>query len=275
MKYNEAIDMILDGGEAYMKSKPQNKFYFEDGWLDNSIGHQLRISDEYCKATDWIVEKDGVVYEECPAKALYDACKNVPWPDEPPELEEENKKNKNICPECGCALENVLGFMLCRSNACYDKRRKEEVQQASFEYNKFSSFGQNAIDEDWLEKKMLCFVRRQFAGFATFTKVKDRGCDCTDCPFCFPEEKGLLYARACSHVEGIGGIEKCHVCTPIEEKPPEKVTVEELREEFGEMFEWIVPREMRHISMNGLIYEKKRIEFFKKITYLVSLQEKE
>ena len=141
MKYREAIDMILDGGETYRKSRPEYKQKFM--WWSNLCGHYLSklsgalwsygfiIDKEDFTATDWIVEKDGVVYEEyqMPTKTLVGA--------DPVEL----------------------------NTAC-------QIQ----------------IDEDWLEKKMLCFMRRHFLlepNALQFCK----SCRDKDCPFCFPADK--------------------------------------------------------------------------------------
>jgi len=182
MKYYEAIDMILDGGIAYMKSRSpvlQLRFTF----IDERLKYRDNDSDRWSDATltayiigkeDWIVEKDGVVYDkleytlECPscgdpnnithrcekcrdlylatriyraqdpAKTLYEACKNAPWPDEP--------------------------------------------QSVAI-----------AIDEDWLEKKMGCFlgrhVRTNPMNNLAMHYCEQKDCGTAACPFCFPEEK--------------------------------------------------------------------------------------
>lgn len=71
MKYNEAIDMILDGGEVYRNSVPEYKYFFDqsDSFLYQSVdgleGNPIcRFDKGDFKGNDWIVEKDGVVYEE-------------------------------------------------------------------------------------------------------------------------------------------------------------------------------------------------------------------
>lgn len=70
MKYHEAIDMILDGGEAYRKSIRAYRYKFDDdGFFEQSInGVPFQSNSLFEKydftESDWIVEKDGVVYEE-------------------------------------------------------------------------------------------------------------------------------------------------------------------------------------------------------------------
>lgn len=123
------------------------------------------------------------------------------------------------------------------------------------------------VDEDWLDKKMLCFIRRQFAGFATFSKVAESTrCDSKDCPFCFPEDKS-------------DQILKWDDRSPkFEEDKPEKVTFYEMScliTSFAE--DYHLSKAMgNHGSVKQYILENSKIEKLlrEKLEYLVSLQDK-
>ena len=115
------------------------------------------------------------------------------------------------------------------------------------------------IDEDWLDKKILCLVKKnlrasEYGGRLDYVVFQD--CNNKKCPFCFPEEKKA-------------------------EIPP-KVTVEELmvlidnyrhyQEMVAVMNESNMKEESIEVSKEA---QKWYIKAYEKITYLVSLQEKE
>ncbi len=86
MKYNEAIDMILDGGEAYDELYPNEKVKFDKNTdILIMIDEEGEIHDHFCydkkdfTEKNWIVEKDGVVYEKYQPKLewiTHDAAKS-------------------------------------------------------------------------------------------------------------------------------------------------------------------------------------------------------
>jgi len=66
MKFREAIKMILDGGELWREKTPQHKYIFKKQKNGNKYLYSLSgwyaSDDEF--AIDWIVEKDGIIYED-------------------------------------------------------------------------------------------------------------------------------------------------------------------------------------------------------------------
>lgn len=337
MKYNEAIDMILDGGEAYRKGDPIFRFSFQKSgdFMLRSINNKER-STVICFErkdiieNDWIVEKDGVVYEEYPIGKMRFIEQRVP-------------------------LDTIKKYLFIKD------RTGTQDEPAELEEPK-----QVCIDEDWLEKKMLCFMRRHFLlqpNALQFCKI----CRDKDCPFCYkkesneyyicshgtepceecaqkaglttkadtvkrpwqenkkfyeqvrsmrgeedkpkqictctqanghtiachhcvkryidegvepkgktPDGQQILYTRACNHVEGIGGIEKCPICTPIKEQPREKVTEEELADLINTFVSLHIaasletkPPYKARTQAHDIFLQLKQ-----KLTYLISLQEK-
>lgn len=341
MKYNEAIDMILDGGEAYRKGDPIFRFSFQKSgdFMLRSINNKER-STVICFErkdiieNDWIVEKDGVVYEECPKNYKHDRL----------------VKNAFERPGVQEAYLEIL---------------RDEMLEKIEMLNRLGSLHEK-IEGDWLEKKMLCFMRRHFLlqpNALQFCKI----CRDKDCPFCYkkesneyyicshgtepceecaqkaglttkadtvkrpwqenkkfyeqvrsmrgeedkpkqictctqanghtiachhcvkryidegvepkgktPDGQQILYTRACNHVEGIGGIEKCPICTPIKEQPREKVTEEELADLINTFVSLHIaasletkPPYKARTQAHDIFLQLKQ-----KLTYLISLQEK-
>jgi len=162
------------------------------------------------------------------------------------------------------------------------------------------------IDEEWLEKKMLCFVRRykipgnpgvpanKYAAQEDFSK-----CYNAECPFCFPEDKNKRQYPDFIDCERCGmgmyktnelklscppqPIYRCPNCDDKEDRigedKSEKVTVKEMIN-LLEIFVRGVSywedvyhdvEERRHsLAMAG---EAKK-EIIKKLEYLISLQDK-
>lgn len=172
MKYYEAIDMILDGGEAYMKSRSprlQLRFRFDDGFLmctDNeSSGEwvQATLNDYMVKKEDWVVEKDGVVYEEKPNGTVFIKSR-IHEKDEPAELEEGGEPWEEI---------KMPGQEL-KGNEPINLEQPRNMQ----------------IDEAWLEKKVRCILRRdQRKNHGGWGKPESIKCGLNDCEFCFPQEQ--------------------------------------------------------------------------------------
>lgn len=150
MKYNEAIDMILDGGKMHRNS---DKFYYKfspEGLLHqwwkykNEVCIETSITKNDCITTDWIVEKDGVVYEEKPNGTAITGKFKIP------------------------------------------KDMVEEITRRRIEDKIIA----DEVNEDWLEKKMLCFQDRlRTVPGLERAHTTDRKCQNDECPFCFPQEK--------------------------------------------------------------------------------------
>lgn len=195
MKFHEAIDMILDGGEAYNDFDPSISYYFhkrgfnlifseiqKDVLLRNKdydYGMEATLTAKNIKA-NWIVEKDGVVYDDptllgqlySSSKALHEAI-------------------------------NKCGQDFVKTHA--EKQEKEIKMPLNEKYNgeiHVSCPGckdglvdlRHTVDEDWLEKKMLCFYRKNtFINPMNNTHysplIRQDNCRNKDCPFCFPQEQ--------------------------------------------------------------------------------------
>ena len=239
MKYNEAIDMILDGGVA-RKLRDASKIRFSDSILVNAkTGDPFVCYDFDITSTEWIVEKDGVVYEQ--------------------------KPNGTIP-----AYEG--------SNNPFDRMLEERREPAR-------------IDEDWLEKKIRCIIKKSSGEVWKPKEVLGTCCN-EDCPFCFPEEKEedgfshKLYPYvACLLCSKTLNICKGHSASEWDsgkiEEPPEKVTVDNMLSlVFDYGYEstqfWHAWRAKDNRFMD--LWDNRRQDNFKKIkqklTYLVSLQEK-
>lgn len=291
MKYNEAIDMILDGGEAYTASISYYKYFFKDARLhskfDGDTSDRCEFITDYFTENDWIVEKDGVVYKEY--------------------VNEEERKEQGICAIC---LKTHKRFA-CAQNKLEELKEigKRLTAGHGIEFAPSSMF---SIDEDWLEAKMLCFMKR--LGVATIYKqdyeedeIDDLSCNtieniarqCSDdnCQFCFssdhipdagnmvendrPEhkqketillaDKAILYT--CTH--GTYPCEECYEKYKKEnhsEQPREKVTIEcivdivkYLCEEANAL---LYSDDVFHLIKFRTPYE----DLVKKLEYLVSLQ---
>lgn len=71
MKFHEAIDMILAGGETYTKEDKDCRIYFDkrtallcSGYDDSGHAEAAHLFKEDLIGDNWIVEKEGIVYEE-------------------------------------------------------------------------------------------------------------------------------------------------------------------------------------------------------------------
>lgn len=297
MKYNEAIDMILDGGEAYRKDTGYVIFFSEYGLLSTNYSpdndeidtaEEAMLDKEDFTETDWVVEKDGVVYEEkpngtTPLDDVYESYKEL--------HDIINKRGQEFvnnfvktAEETKMPLNEKYQEIYLNCPYCHSKDLMK-IKRSDIEPNWYACCScqwqgifipahpiiADEVNEDWLEKKMLCFMRRHFLlkpNALTYCK----SCRDKDCQFCFPENQEILYARACNHVEGIAGIDKCPICTPVKEKKQEKekVTVDEIVDLFSEYHKNLI------ISLSDIPEKNSIMDIIKqKLTYLVSLQEKQ
>lgn len=243
MKYNEAIDMILDGGEAYQRSRRDwvYSFYLSSNGVkylgqkncaneDTAYRFDAQFDEMMIEGNDWIVEKDGVVYEE------YQICPNA-----------ETESIKNM-------FQNGFKHIEIKENGL--------------------------LNEDWLEKKMLCFLGRHFTGNMHGGVLFQNRAKCTDkdCQFCFPEAKNprggfTAFPYAPKNFEQIFGIkpENDHI-----EQPPEKVTEEQLADLINGLVSCHIAvsikkdESQKHLVKSHEIFGQLR----KKLIYLLSLQEK-
>lgn len=167
MKCNEAFDMIFNGGEAVLPSREYSKDYRlhfnEDGVLCVPRVEHTKSAPVLHKADlkrdDWIVEKDGVIYEEY--------------------VNEEERKEQGICAIC---LKTHKRFA-CAQNKLEELKEIGKRLTAGHGIE-FVPSPQVSIDEDCLEAKMLCFVRRYNNEYGAFDKVT---CGKSGCQFCFPD----------------------------------------------------------------------------------------
>mgnify|MGYP001563053495 CR=1 FL=1 len=220
MKYNEAIDMILDGGVADSKSDSVNRLYFGENILYGGQYDGLHLTKADTTILDWVVKKDGVVYEEY--------CT----------IDESHKEHVSI-------LKGAL------------KAADEAISEQPAPIQ---------IDEDWLEKKICCVIKRvnnlKFSGFATLDKVS---CRKPDCPFCFPEEKD-------DHIPEV---------SKMVEEPREKVTVEDIEKIVDHYYDALSVYhnvlgccDAMKITEKQTLMRLAKHYLMREIKYLVSLQEK-
>lgn len=234
MKYNEAIDMILDGGLAHQKSWRENgrdAIGFDiDGWLKRIPAFIDKWHKEDFTATDWIVEKDGVVYEEYPLRnKLNNIVSSI-------------DKNKIYLPD----LDEIHLPIIA-----------------------------DEVNEEWLEKKMLCFMNKHIYLVAGYPiKLKDRKCSDYECPFCFPEEK--LVTNDEDSTEAIKALSEGLKARSIDkEETPEKVTAyEHIIAEIDYLRDCAYQRGACNMYYMPDAEHEKLSELRKKLEYLVSLQEK-
>lgn len=300
MKYNEAIDMILDGGRAYDPDKDyEYTFIFDENILCGFL--QMRDYDDVSDSwrnplftasnfteTDWIVEKDGVVYEEKPngtrealaeknRKALMEIIGSLEAGEIYPEdLGLHNKKRFMKLYESWQSKQDKPA-QLEESIEPTNDERDHAISMLSKRYGELEEF-RRKIEGDWLERKMLCFTRR-FLSTEIEPKYTDRlvapdaddmldvNCEQQGCHLCCTENRG------------------CDVCFPQEqpkEEPSGKVTVEDM--------EWMLEKYIEerdglreavsNLENNETIRRKEtlvRLNFhylIREIKYLVSLQEK-
>lgn len=184
MKYNEAIDMILDGGMAKCKGWENKSFYIlfgSSGGLIDNIGVQFYLHKEDVTRTDWIVEKDGVVYEEYhPFVSKKDWFKTF--------------SEDVSCPLCHS--KDLIKFRLKDVRPDWYTCTKCQWQGIFVDQHPIIA---DEVNEEWLEKKVRCIFRR--TGLIKEDRyVERRGTCCNaDCQFCFPEGH---YARIPSQPAG-------------------------------------------------------------------------
>lgn len=206
MKYNEAIDMILDGGRAQPVNSP--RWTNRAVWIDlnnDGIIRDFTLSKEDVLA-GWIVEKDGVVYEEYPGKVISREIIADGWrrdiPDgfikvtsylsskdlyKIPMTEFGYKKLDSLLAEGDLFLDDIgTPCERVRSAKLIKSRANEQDEPAELEEPK-----QVCIDEDWLEKKMLCFLSRHVRTNPIHNLAmhycEQEYCGISKCPFCFYE----------------------------------------------------------------------------------------
>lgn len=390
MKFHEAIDMIWDGkksrGEASRKSSPDSRFTirWDEAVHENvlcnsrgSFGENTFILDvDDLIETDWVVEKDGAVYEEykyqcnCPWPNYADeikctsVCLKCNYPREifPIELEERQLRLKALdwlnnqderteiedkhahlvkkaMERTGVreAYSEILKeedkmpldekykidakdvFEAALHEAVLRIKRPEQDERAELEeetepsdderdhiisllskrYGELEEFRRSILDEDWLEKKMLCFMQRCEMPVMVPLRVIDLDSECAneDCPFCFPpakpetdhtpdgrktaQQESLVQrtiremqpeptAKDASKkaVDEIMGMVNDHL-----EKLREKVTVDQIISVVGEIknkWYWYGKRPSEYPLDDGPLWK----ELEQKLEYLVSLQEK-
>lgn len=305
MKYNEAIDMILDGGEAYRKDTGYVIFFSEYGLLSTNYSpdndeidtaEEAMLDKEDFTETDWIVEKDGVVYEEkpngtTPLDDVYESYKEL--------HDIINKRGQEFvnnfvktATETKMPLNEKYQEIYLNCPSCHSKDLMK-MKRSDIEPNWYACCSchwqgvflpahpiiADEVNEDWLEKKMLCFAGRNFKsqyGGIAYICNKDKCCN-DDCQFCFPadnpEEKKL-----CTCTQANGNRITCAHCikryidkgVEPKGKSPEKVTVDEIVDLFSEYHKNLI------ISLSDIPEKNSIMDIIKqKLTYLVSLQEKQ
>jgi len=264
MKCNEAFDMIFNGGEAVLPSREYLKDYRlhfnEDGVLCVPRVEHTKSAPVLHKADlkrdDWIVEKDGVVYERYPdaKKALCFIC---------------GEPVDNGDSEWSCIINDKGDSYRYKHNKCaaYIKDRiGTEDPPAELENNNQKCEEikmQIQIDEEWLEKKVRCIIAKEQRQHI-YVSYDDSKCGLKDCPFCFPDS-----SKEGKTQEAI-------------DKPREKVTVEEVLDLVSEFFMTCCNRidEMHSASFLEFLrlfsghYNVMMDALKQKLEYLVNLQEK-
>ena len=213
MKYNEAIDMILDGGEAYKKSDDNYHYSFifhigkgrkillmKDVGISGEWDSPVFTQEDFTE-TDWIVEKDGLVYEEAPNGTPPIVCiaSRLHEHDEPAEL------NGSSPIDDVYKSYKELHDIINKKGHEFVKNYAEEQERKAWKEIKLECIA-DKVNEDLLEKKMLCFVLRMQLpgnpGVKQSNYKNESGTCCqADCPFCFPEEKPKEIC-ACTQIGG-------------------------------------------------------------------------
>lgn len=196
MKYFEAFEVILDGGEAYREEYPGWRYRFDDFGLEESDGDgDWSNADDGCHflkedftEDDWIVEKDGVVYKEYAVKLASNIFKTYneniicPWCDSNQMIKlGDTLKHACVCATCG-KMSNMV-------NMYVKDRTHEQDEPAELEGGKPVEPDNPlsiSIDEDWLEKKVRCIIRKEQRQhiYVSYDYIK---CGLKDCLFCYSD----------------------------------------------------------------------------------------
>lgn len=268
MKHQEAIDMILDGGEAYKIDGSERICKISFRWNENIQAHTLCVSrngiwedgfimdkeDFTCK---WIVEKDGVVYEEYqPFIGKKDLFKTF--------------SEDVSCPYCHS--KDLIKFDMKDTLPGYYTCTKCQWQGLFLEPTVSDEpIIVDEVNEDWLEKKILCLMRKQASKVITVKEVMGT-CFNAECPFCFPGLKVVGKTRPYFSPK-----------EAAKEEPREKVTVNEVLDHIAHFYTYLhsgAIYSMRNLDPLALVQitQPKYAEMLnavkQKLEYLVSLQEK-
>lgn len=259
MKYSEAVDMILYGGRCRVVSPKSPWFVFSEGGhlVSYHDGFALSITKEEFKG-DWIVEKDGVVYEEYPIGKMRIIEQRVP-------------------------IDIIKKYFFIKDRTgTQDEPAELEEGGEPWEGIKMPIIA-DEVNEDWLEKKMSCFLGRHIRtnpiDNLAMHYCEQEDCGISKCPFCFPEEKPTDELanswELCPENKGAD--------FEMQEVKHEKVTIHYL----WVMIERILETESLHFDLRHRspvdidrikeVEEKQsayRRELNKKFEYLVSLREK-
>lgn len=186
MKYNEAIDMIRNGGRATNSKEGKwwiwfAKSYTKTSWptragepgdlmvgIDEQICNVFTFNNKYLHDDNWIVEKDGVVYEEYPIGKMRIIEQRVP-------------------------IDIIKKYFFIKDRiGTEDEPEKLEDNDQKWEEIKMPIIA-DEVNEDWLEKKMLCFMNKYlYIHSGMNLDIKQGKCSNRACPFCFSQEQPTL-----------------------------------------------------------------------------------
>lgn len=238
MKYNEAIDMILDGGRARCKSFRDSTIFLlfgHSGTLIWSNGAYFHLDKTNTTRTDWIVEKDGVVYEEYhPFVGKKDWFKTF--------------SEDVSCPHCHS--KDLIKVMIKDIESALYTCTKCQWQGMFVEPHQIIA---DEVNEDWLEKKVFCLIKKHSREVWAPKQVLGTCCNAA-CPFCFPEDKPKEEPREKVTVDSLE--ELINICVrgvtywedvnnPVEERRRSLSMAREAREEIMKKLEYLVSLQER------------------------------
>lgn len=243
MKYNEAIDMIRNGGRATNSKEGKwwiwfAKSYIKTSWptragepgdlmvgIDEQICNVFTFNNKYLHDDNWIVEKDGVVYEEHPGRAEMITGgwkRNIPdgfikvtlyapsvelfkipiTQSGYKKLDTLLESGDLLIDERGTPLERVRGVKILKSRLHEQDlpaeleeggepwMSSEEIREALEAQFPPKPIIADEVNKDWLEKKMLCFMNKYlYIHSGMNLETKQGECSNRACPFCFPQAK--------------------------------------------------------------------------------------